>query len=488
MNVAWWMSVGFAGAAPAEAVPEVAPVVDAAPVGPDRSGPPVVAEPPLLEHPEPELHEIGPGVRAWYVRVPGVRKVAIHTVFERGLIELEGLPEQIGRATGSLADAAAGDLTSAELSSQRDLYELELWSSVGLHDSTVGLVVPKDELGRGVDLQQQVLRTPSFPKKDVKRWVLDQKLFYTVNGPSSQSGVAASALAFSWFPADHPYGARPDLEQLDAVKSKVLREHWAKWIHGAPVTLVVTGDVPWETVEPSVRALSEALGAAGETGQALPVAAPAKDRVIAVDMPGQAQVAIRMRMDAPSRNDPDLPAMIGTNFLFGGHFLSRLNRNLREEKGFTYGANSRYGYAETWGNITFEVDVKSENVAATVHEIERELQRLVDEPVPVEELDAMRRSLDADWNRLFETADTAMSLYRRALTNETTVTALRDRLVTVGATSPEDVARVAAKWLDDDRTRVWVFVGDRKALEPQLTELGAAVEWVDPSTAILGRF
>jgi zinc protease len=195
-----------------------------------------------------------------------------------------------------------------------------------------------------------------------------------------------------------------------------------------------------------------------------------------------------MRLAAPTREDPDLPVMIGTNFVLGGHFLSRLNRNLREEKGFTYGAGSRYQFAETWGSLTVEVDVKGENVGATIHEIQHELQRLVDEPVPAEELDAMRRSLDADWNRSFETTESAMGLYRRALNNEATVAELRGRLVAVGETTPEDVARVAAKWLDAAGTRVWVLVGDRKTIEPQLTELGASVEWVNPPTAILGRF
>jgi zinc protease len=426
-------------------------------------------------------------VHSWYVRVPGVRKIAIHAVIGRGIVELEGMPDALGRATGALADVAAGDLSGAELSSMRDRYEIELWSAGRLHDAEVSLVVPKDELARGVELQRMVLATPAFPKKDVKRWVLDQELYYTVNGPSSQSGVASAAMSFAWFPADHAYGARPDLAELETVKTRDLRARWEAWTHEAPITLVVTGDVPWETVEPAVLQVAEGLGAKLVPGEALVVAPPAS-RIIAVDMPGQTQVAVRLRMEGPPRTHADLPAMQATNFLLGGHFLSRLNRNLREARGFTYGSRSAYAFAETWGNVTVEVDVKAENVAATILEIERELQRFVNEPVPPEELDAMRRSLDADWNRTFETAETAMGLYRRALTNEATVAQLRERLVKVGETTTEDVARVTRKWLDADRTRVWVFVGDRKTLEPQLVGLGAPVEWIDPPTAILGRF
>lgn len=483
----FWIAAALA-AEPAPVVPPVTLGEPAPPVGPDRSGPPAVPVPELLALPEPERRELAPGVHSWYVRVPGVRKVAIHAVLGRGLVELDGTPNALGRATGALADVAAGDLSGAELSSERDRYEIELWSAGRLHDAEVSLVVPKDALARGVDLQRLVLSAPSFPKQDVKRWVLDQELYYTVNGPSSQAGVANAALSFAWFPADHPYGDRPDLAELEAVDGSVLRERWNTWTHEAPLTLIITGDVPWETVEPSVMALVEGLGAKRIPGESLPVPAPTGSRIVAVDMLGQSQVAIRMRMAAPARDDADLPAMLATNFMVGGHFLSRLNRNLREEKGFTYGSRSGYNFAETWGNVTFEVDVKSENVAATVLEIERELQRLVTEPVPPEEIDAMRRSLDADWNRTFETAETAMSLYRRALGNEATVGGLRERLVKVGATTPEDVARVSREWLDADHARLWVFVGDRKTLEPALAPLGVPVEWIDPPSAILGRF
>lgn len=460
----------------------------APPSGPDRSAPPLVAPPDLLVHPEPEVHPLGPGVEAWFVRVPGVRKTVVHVALRRGTVELLGGPTQAGRAFGWLADVAAGDLDAAALSEQTDLLDVDLVSSIGLHGGSVELVVPTESLPDGLALQRLVVREPSFPKKDVKRWVADQELFYTVQGPSSQGSVASSALAFSWFPPDHPYGRRPDLAELRDVKTRTLDGLWQRWIREAPVTVLVVGDVAWADVEPGLRTVLDGLGRAVEPGNGLPVEPPATARLVAVDMPGQDQVAVRLRMAAPPRDHADQPEMMATNWLFGGHFLSRLNRNLREEKGYTYGSRSIYRSGETWGNVTVEVDVKAENLAETLGEIQAELDALAGSPPDAAELDAMRRSTFSDWNRTRENAERAAALYESALDERHTVAELRARTEAMAATTTEDVARVAREWLSADRPRVWVVVGDRHAIEAELAGQPLAAEWIDPTTAILGTF
>jgi zinc protease len=468
------------------AVPAAVPESVAAPAGPDRSGPPSVLPPTLMDLPEPEVHALAPGVEAWYVRAPGVRKVAVHVVLRQGHVELSGVPTQLSRAVGGLADAAAGELTSAELSTERDLNEIELWSTAGLHEVEVGLLVPAEKLARGLQLEALVLREPVFPRREARRWVLDQELYYTVSGPASQQSVAGAALAFAWFPPDHPYGARPDLTELADVKPRHLRDTWTEWLRAAPMTVVVVGDVEWSAVEGPVKGLVDALGRDTTHGVSLEVPPPARSRIVAVDMPGQEQVAIQARLEAPTTESPELPSMIATNFVLGGTFLSRLNRNLREEKGFTYGAGSRYRVDRRWGNLSIAVDVKPENVAETVREIEAELARLVAEPVTAEELDGARRSLAADWNRTFETADRAMGLYRRALSQDRTVAELRAPYAALQDLTPADLQRVSATWFAAERPRVWVVVGPRKTLEPQLAQLGIPVQWTEPDRAILG--
>lgn len=479
--------VASAATRPAEQPEGEAAEGEKAPTGPDRSHPPEVAPPPVLELPEPELHALHPGVDAWYVRVPGVRKVSVEVVFDRGLVELLHKPDMVGRATGWLADAAGGDLDGAAFSAAEDLREIDVWSDLGLHEGRVGMTVPKEDLAEGMRLMSLVLRDPAFPKQEVKRWVLDQRQFFLIDAPASQGILASSGLAYGWFEAGHPYGARPQLAELDVVKDKALDAMWARMLHESPATVIVVGDVAWSDVEPTVTAMMEGIGAEGPATQELLFDAPAETRVLAVDLPGQAQSAVRARIAAPTRNDEDWPAMVVANWVYGGHFQSRLNSNLREEKGWTYGSRSGYTANETFGHVTISVDVQGPNTGATIGEIEKELARMVAEPVSAEELEAAHRSLVADWNRFLETADSAAGLYEFALDHHETSAALRERQERIYAASAEQVQAVAGRWLAAERPRLWVVVGDRKTIEPQLTELGIPVHWVAPADMALGK-
>jgi predicted Zn-dependent peptidase len=442
----------------------------------------------VLALPEPEVHTLGPAAEAWYVRVPQVRKVAVEIVLQRGMVELAGHPTEALRALGSMAEVAGGELDAAEMSEQRDLYDIELDTSLGLHVGRVSLRVPAEDFARGIDMQAAVLREATFPKKELARYLSDQELFYTVSGPSSQSSVARSAMAYTWFPADHPYGRRPDPAALSKVKGKGLLEEYAAWRAGAPIVAVVVGDVAWSDVESHVKALVDGLGSPGEAAPELPFEPPATSAIVAVEMPGQTQVAVRLRLAAPRQGDPDRAAYEAASWVLGGHFLSRLNTVLREEKGYTYGADASYQNGATWGMFTVAVDVRGENLLDTLRTIDAELAAMAEQGPDEAEMVMARRSLAADWNDLFLTADTATRLYLDVLDERSTVAAHRARIQAIEEMSPADVQRAAATWFGRSAARTLVVVGDRGAMTEAVTSLGLPVTWTDPSSAILGTF
>ena len=453
--------------------------------GPDRSAPPEVVPPQPLELPEPEIHELGPGLTAWHVRVPSVRKVAVHLVFGGGLVELVGSPTQGGRAMGWMVDVATEDRSAADLSRFKDMNEIELWSRIGLHDGAVSLVVPKSNLALGLDLQREVLRQPGFPNKDLKRYLEDQRLYYTVEAPSSQGRVASQTLAYAWFPADHPYGTRPDLAELKQIKSGPLENLYHLWTTSVPIRVVVVGDIDFSEVEGPLTRMLQGLGADVPAARGVPVT-PSGPRVLAVHMPGQSQVAVRLRTEAPPEIHEDHVAMIATNWILGGHFLSRLNQVLREEKGYTYGSGSRYRSGLTWGTTTVSVDVDAENLAETLTVINEQIDALAADGVTADEIEAARRGLVQEWNTTMQTADSAASMYLTALEEGRTMAELHAQRVALGELVPADAARVASTWMASTEARTWVFVGDRAKMEPELAEAGLTAEWLDPHGAVLG--
>jgi predicted Zn-dependent peptidase len=228
-------------------------------------------------------------------------------------------------------------------------------------------------------------------------------------------------------------------------------------------------------------------GRAGAPALDIDCPPPTASRVLAVAMPGQEQVTLRLRTTAPSRADDDNIAAWAGSYIFGGHFLSRLNANLREEKGWTYGARASFSRTAYQGNLTVSVDVKSENVAGAVREIEGELQRLIDDGVTEAELALAQRSLVATWNESLVTADDAHGRYLSAVEDGEAIADRRARYLALADVRTDDVQRVAAEHWGNDGVRVWVLVGEQEAVQAQLDALGWTAEWVDPAAAILGK-
>jgi len=455
---------------------------------PDRSAPPAVSPPVRMELSEPEAHQLSEAVTVKLVRVPGVRSVEISTILHRGTHDLTGGPTELAQALGSQIDIATQERDADALSMIQDLHEITVYSWIGHHRGGVELACPKDELSLGVELMSEVLLEPAFPKADLKRAQRFRKLYYKVDGPSSLGAASRSAMSFAWNPADHAYGARPVVKDIAKVKSRQLVELHREWLAESPVTVLVVGDVSWADVEPLLKAALGGIGTAGKQRPDLPIEQPTGLRVIGIEAPNEEQAKISLRMAAPIQDADDRVAAEMTNWAFGGHFLSRLNRNLREDKGFTYGSRSRYYNSETRGFITVSVDVKVENVGAAITEIEREIDALVSDGATESELGASALDEITWWNEVLESASTAASFYGSLVADGETVAEVRARGETALGVTIEQTIAVANDWLAKDKTRFWVIGGDRAELDPQLEALGFEVEWIKPEDAILGSF
>lgn len=466
-------------------------VVDAAlapPAGPDRSGPPAVEAPVPLDLPSPELHLLRPGLNVQHVRVEGVRKVEVAVVFHRGALDLCGAWTASCDAVGNVWDLAGGDLDAGALEARMDGLDGNLSSWVSSRDSTLVMSVPMENLADGLEVQKKVLLHPTFPTAEIKRSAKDKVDSLTKTGPADLGTVANAAARFGWYPSTHPYGARPDLKAWKKVKSGDLASLHSRLLAEAPVTVVVVGDIGWSELEAPLTSLLEGVGVDGprKTGEAFEAAAGT--HIVAVDMPGQEQTALRFYQMAPKHDAADNKAFEAATFALGGSFLSRINRNLREEKGWTYGSWAAYSDFDEYGLFQVKVDVKAPVSADAIREIEAELAKVVSAGVTPEEIEAGWRDEVGSWNRNLETAGDARGFYSGLLSRQEDVAARRSWLEGYASVTPAQAQAAAATWLSPDGPREWVVVGDRATLEPQLATLGWTVTWLTPAQAILGSF
>jgi zinc protease len=457
---------------------------------PDRSKAPDVRPPEPLKLDDLERHELKPGLEVWHVRVPRVRQVRVELIWwQGGYVDLspKAYDPAIG-LVGSLWDVASETYDGDQLSVLGDTLELGVLASVGDHQSSVELNVPLEDLTLGLDVLADVVMHPTFPKRELKLNKENAERWWDVLGPTSPSSVAESALSYSWNAADHPYGWRTDPDAYLAVKPKELLAAHQRLISTGPVSILVVGDVDWATIEPELRSRFGELGAPGERARAIDAPMPNATRVLAIDMPKSEQALIRMRLPGPGRSHADRAGLSAASWALGGHFLARLNKNLREDKGWTYGVRAGYGAGEKRGSFSVAVDVPADKLAPAVTEIQRELSAVATGGANPDELASWWRASVADYNSTRGTSDTAYGFYYGLLDWEEGVEDQLAWLERIQATTPEVSTEVAGRWLGESAPRVWVVAGPRSALEPAFAELGWEAEWILPKDAILGRF
>ena len=191
-----------------------------------------------------------------------------------------------------------------------------------------------------------------------------------------------------------------------------------------------------------------------------------------IDRPGAAQSELRIGHVAAPRSTPDYHALVLLNMALGGQFVSRINMNLREDKGYTYGARTSFDFRRGPGPFLLQVSVQTAVTADAVRESLAELQAVGQgRPITERELETARAALTRGYPRNFETAEQiARSCAQQALYG------LPDdyfeRFVsTVLALGVDDIARVGERWLDPARLATLV-VGDRTVVAPGLEALG----------------
>ncbi len=190
-----------------------------------------------------------------------------------------------------------------------------------------------------------------------------------------------------------------------------------------------------------------------------------------VDKPGAPQTALGVAQIGVARSDPDYERINVMNQVLGGLFASRVNMNLREKHGYTYGAFSFQQDNRGAGPFIVGAQVRSDVTGPAIAEMFKEVRGMMDAPVTAKELDLAKESVSRSLPALFETTNSTVGtmgqLYLFELPPDY-YSGLPARISNLGASEVQDVAK---KFLKPDAMKV-IAVGDRATIEPQIKELG----------------
>ena len=445
-------------------------LASAAAQAPDRSKPPAPGPPPPLKLPAIQALMLSNGIPVLFVETHKVPLVQVAVVVRAGAAsDPQGKPG-LANLTAEMLDRGAGKRSALELSDAVDHLGAELSTSAGWDATTVALSVPSERIDEALAILADVVRRPTFPPDELDR-VRKELLTELLQWRDEPQAIARVAFARALY-GEHAYGRVTEgSEQSVRAAIRADLEGFHQAFYGpAGAAIVAAGDA----TAASLRALLEtAFGSWSGHAQRATAVAPADQvrgrSIWLVDRPDAQQSEIRIGRVGPPRSTPDYFPLIVANTLLGGSFTSRLNQNLRERHGYTYGAGSAFEFRLSTGPFFAGAAVQTDKTAAALAEFFAELEA-IRKPVSEEELSRAKNYLALRYPAGFETTgQLAGKLEQKVVYGlpDDYFASYTDRLQKVTAA---DIARVTAQYIDP-RAVVVVVVGDRKKIEAGIKAL-----------------
>lgn len=321
----------------------------------------------------------------------------------------------------------------------------------------------------------EVVLEPAFPEQELER-VRMQRLGQLEIARQQTSFLASLATTRLLFGSGHPYNRVTDEEALRGLRRDHLVEYWRRWFRPDNAFLIVAGDVRPE----QTRALAERFfGSWFAPPQPLPHPELPRQEPRAglylIHRAGAVQSTVRVAQRGIAASDPDYVPLQVMNTLLGGYFGSRLNMNLRETKGYTYGAFSLLDARRLDGLWVASAEVRTEVTDSALVEILAEIRRIREEPISAEEHRNVINYLAGSFVMDLETPAQIASLVQDQLIlglPRDFFAQYRDRILEV---SREELLRVARRHLDPNRLLL-IVAGDRERVRPLLERLGTVEE------------
>lgn len=322
-------------------------------------------------------------------------------------------------------------------------------------------------------LMTDFLYNPSFPEAELEKAKTQTKtgLLQNKDNPNSISAVVGSVLNYG---KDHVYGEMTTAETVDNITMDDIRGHYNKFFKPNIAYLVVVGDIKKKEAKKLVKKYFSDWEKADVEKEGFTAPTNPEETVVAiVDRPSSVQSVINITYtidNKPGSADNEKVSLL--NQILGGAGLStRLNSNLREDKGYTYGANSRMGSSRYSATVGIGASVRNEVTDSAMVQFMYELNRLRDELVSEEELDLAKNTMRGNFARSLESRGTVAQFALSAKLNSLPEDYYANYLKRVDAITAEDLQATARKYIRPENANV-IIVGKAEEIAEKLKPFG----------------
>ncbi len=390
-----------------------------------------------------------------------------------GGIRAEGKGELgLASLTAAMLEQGTTRLSEAELSDELQKLGASISVSSAQYNNLITISSLADKLPETLALVREVLLQPGLREADFERLKTQmlQGMKQSEQQPEWLAGQAFRELVYGkqnrlGQPSD---GVLADVEKLTLADVKRFYE---AYYNPTNAKVVVTGDVTAQQVESGLAFLTQWQGAAPTLGDLKPGGEQAKPGIYLVDKPGAPQSVIRIgRRAMPFDTTGDYFIANLMNFNLGGNFNSRINLNLREDKGYTYGASSGFQANREAGIFATGANVRTDATVDAIRQFLKEMDGYRKSgPTPVE-LAYMRSAVSQQDALSYETLGQKAGFLLQMIMYDLKPDYVQAQNNLIKTVSPETLKASAARWLDPAEM-VIVVVGDKQKLEKPLSEL-----------------
>jgi predicted Zn-dependent peptidase len=440
---------------------------------PNRAKPPALGATPELKLPAIQKRALSNGVPVWVVEAHEVPLVQVTLLLKAGSGDDPAGKFGVASLTAAMLDEGAGARSALEIADELEFLGADLGTGSSFDASAVRLNVPVSRLRAALPLMADVAMRPTFPEAELGR-LRQERLTALLQARDDAAQVAPMAFARLLFGPSHRYGtgASGTGATLKGFTTADLRAFHSATFHPGNASIIVAGDITADGVVPQLEMHFGSWRSQAGAASRSPVPnapQPPRGEIVIVDMPGAAQSQIRIGWVGVPRSTPDYFTLQVLNTVLGGSFTSRLNQNLREEHGYSYGASSRFDMRLAAGPFQAGAGVQTDKTSESVREFFNELNR-IGKPIGEDELTKAKNYVGLSFPSEFETIGDLSAQLEQQIIYGLPDTYYAQYVKNIQSVTSAAVQKAAATYIQPPRFLVLV-VGDRKVIEPGIRAL-----------------
>ncbi len=434
--------------------------------------------------PSIDKRKLSNGMNVWIVRQPELPIVSMNMVLNSGGTADPQNRGGLSAFTASLLNTGTKTRSAVEIANQLQSIGASVNAGSGWDSANVAMQTLTKNLDKALEIYSDVVMNPVFPETEFNT-LRGRSLVALRQRKDNPNAIASVAYSNLLYGKNHPYGKSlgGDEASIKAMTRAEIEKFYATYYRPNNATLIVVGDAEAKTLLPKL----ETAFANWKSAEIPQVATPQAvnfDRpgIYVVDKPGAAQSVLTIGQVGVSRDNPDFFPLQVMNSILGGQFSARVNMNLREKRGYTYGARTGWSMRRGAGPFEASADVQTAVTKESVEEFMRELNGIRGGiPVTAVELEYNKQSLIRRFPAGFETVGQISGQLSNLVVYGLPDSYFNEYISKINSVTLDDVSRVANKYLTPDKMAILV-VGDRKVVEPRLREIdvwGSSIRFLD---------